>query len=1015
MHEEDPINILERNLLIHASAGSGKTYQLGNRVIGLVAQGNSPEKIVALTFTRKAAGEFADSVLTKLAQAASDSRVASELENRIGIKPIDFKQVLARVVRALPVFNLSTIDSFFAKIVRGFQYEFGITGGKFDLVEGPRATALTDEIIASVLNRKLDASTEGLQFLHAFRRATMGRENQSVLLALSHFITTWLEVYQNSNDQEWGPRALEHADVDDWEKQKHSLAQDALRGIHTLSFTHKNQEPALLATIETLRNHTIGSGSLGKSSLNSLTKSLLEAATTQSPPLEVKCNKNFILDGTTGNALYQMVMLAARCELTAALRRTRAIREVVQTYDLLCESQLRKKGLLGFSDVKHLMGAWAHNEKARLKRDEVDFRIDARYDHWLLDEFQDTSRADWNGLSPLINEAVSDEHSKSFFLVGDRKQAIYGWRGGDVNLFDEVHANYEGGITIAPMYVSFRSCPEVLELVNTVCGDSQTIHSLFGNPTPVWQWDKHVSADHLKADKMRGHAHVEIVEDEEHELSRLVEILNDLEIGKRQMTCGILLRSNDEVTKVAEYLRSHHFDVIEEGRRKPATDNQPGIVITHLLQWLANPSSYFARGVLEMSPVAPVLHDIHGNEWKVIWEKLTAAISIDGFSRSLTPIIAPLASSWSEFGRRRANDLLAALADFDATGCHSARQAADWVTRLEIAQSPGVAAVQVMTIHKSKGLGFDVVVLPHIPDDVTPATQKFVVARDNGWISETPPSWARNLIPEMRDAEKRWGASQRYEAICTLYVAFTRAKRGLYVMVKKPAKDADPNKSSLANWILRSAAKNSPSEQIIFEAGKADWVQLVDPLPTAAAKPIPAQLRPPTRKRANLTPSKAKNTNKAVTHSPTGMQFGSDVHALMEQIGWIDEAPTELPPNDAGKAVARLLASPNVAPLLKREGKSIDLYREQATDALIDGRLMTGIIDRLHLHRDKSGTVTRVEIIDYKTDAVDASHELAERYSGQMQAYQTTLQKIHPHAEVATILISVKHAELVHL
>jgi len=1015
MHEEDRINILERNLLIHASAGSGKTYQLGNRVIGLVAQGNSPEKIVALTFTRKAAGEFADSVLTKLAKAASDYRLAAELENRIGLKPIDFNQVLGRVVQALPTFNLSTIDSFFAKIVRGFQYEFGITGGKFDLVEGPRATALADEIISSVLNRKLDDSKQDREFLHAFRRATMGRESQSVLSSLREFVATWHEEYRNTNDQEWGPLALEQADVDDWEKEKHALAQAALDGIHTLTFTHKSQESALQASIETLRNHTIGSGSLGKSTLNSLTKNLLEAVVTQTPPLEVKCHKNLILDGTTGNALHKMVMLAAQCELTAALRRTRAIRDVVQTYDSLCDSQLRKKGLLGFSDVKHLMGAWSRYEQARLKRDAVDFRIDARYDHWLLDEFQDTSRADWNGLSPLINEAVSDEHSKSFFLVGDRKQAIYGWRGGDVNLFDEVRANYEGGIATAPMYESFRSCPQVLELVNTVCGDIHTIQSLFGNPTPAWQWDEHFSADHLKADKMRGHARVEIVEDEEHELSRLVEVLNDLEIGKRQMTCGILLRSNDHVTKVAEYLRSHHFDVIEEGRRKPATDNQPGIVITHLLQWLANPSSHFARGVLEMSPIAPVLRDMHGNEWKTIWEKITREISAVGFSRSIAPIIAPVALLWSEFGRRRANDLLTALADFDATGCYSARQAADWITRLEIVQSPGVAAVQVMTIHKSKGLGFDVVLLPHVPDDITPATQKFDVARGDRWISETPPGWVRNIMPEMRDAEQRWAASQRYEAICMLYVALTRAKRGLYVILKKPGKNSNPDKSSLANWIIRSAGQNPRSEEIIFESGSSDWVQLVDQLPVAEAQPACTQLTPPTQKLTSLTPSTAKNKNKASTHSPTGMKFGSEVHCLMEQIGWIDETPAQLPPSDAGKAVARLIKSPAVAMLFKRENKSIDLYREQATDAFMDGQLMSGIIDRLHIHRESAGSVTRVEIIYYKTDAVASSRDLVDRYSGQMQAYQLTLQKIYPNAEVVPILISVKHAELIYL
>ena len=70
------MNILAKNLMILASAGSGKTFQLSNRVIGLVSSGVDPRTIVALTFTRKAAGEFADEILMKLAQAARDEKPA---------------------------------------------------------------------------------------------------------------------------------------------------------------------------------------------------------------------------------------------------------------------------------------------------------------------------------------------------------------------------------------------------------------------------------------------------------------------------------------------------------------------------------------------------------------------------------------------------------------------------------------------------------------------------------------------------------------------------------------------------------------------------------------------------------------------------------------------------------------------------------------------------------------------------------------------------------------------------
>jgi ATP-dependent exoDNAse (exonuclease V) beta subunit len=166
------MNILEKNLLILASAGSGKTFQLGNRVIGLVARGVAPEKIVALTFTRKAAGEFADSVLTKLAKAASEDGAAAGLREELALPDADFAESLERVIRALPRLTLGTMDSFFAKVVRGFQYELGLTGGKFDLLEGPRAVAATDEILADILGNALEEQS-GDEFLHAFRRARL--------------------------------------------------------------------------------------------------------------------------------------------------------------------------------------------------------------------------------------------------------------------------------------------------------------------------------------------------------------------------------------------------------------------------------------------------------------------------------------------------------------------------------------------------------------------------------------------------------------------------------------------------------------------------------------------------------------------------------------------------------------------------------------------------------------------------------------------------------------------------
>lgn len=1004
------MNILAKNLLILASAGSGKTFQLGNRVIGLVAKGVAPEKIVALTFTRKAAGEFADSVLTKLATAATEEKAAAALRRDLDIPDADFRESLENVVRALPRFTLGTMDGFFSKVVRGFQYELGLTGGKFDLLEGPRAAAMTDEILSTLLGETLDESA-GDDFLYAFRRATIGKEEQGVIEGLRGFVKSWQSRYRASHGLEWGPPDLAGVRLEDWEEHKHGLAARVARGIDGIEFTRKGQREALEKVLTVITDHGIGSGSLGGAA--GLLANVMEAASTANGPLPVKYYKEFLIGGPAGDALRDLVNLAARCEMAAALSRTRAVREVVSVYDGRCERQLRRRGLLGFDDVKILMGGWATGEDARLRREAVDFRLDARHEHWLLDEFQDTSRADWTGLLPLIDEAAGDGEG-TMFIVGDRKQAIYAWRGGEVGLFDEVTERYRGGdLEVESMAESWRSCPEVLALVNQVCGDGATMRELFGEAAAKWQWDDHFSARQLTAPEKRGEARMEVVEGKwEERLERLGTLLAELGIGERPMTCGVLVRSNAKVREVADDLRARGFDVIEERRREPAKDNPVGIALEHLLKWLANPADSFSREVVEMSPLAATLRKRFGEHWQQAWEGLLGIASESGFAAMIEQVIEDCWAGWSDFGRRRAGDLMMALAGLDARGGASPQEAAEWIGRLEVSQSPGVAAVQVMTIHKSKGLGFDVVVLPDVPNDSIPSAQYFDVAEGRGWITQTPPKWARELIPEMRAAEAEWSASQRYESFCMLYVALTRSKRGLYVLLEPPSSSQDADKPSLANWLARSVdSQGQPG--VIYQSGSMDWVENF-PFANKAKEPVAMpSLAAPVARRERATPSGEGMGTDASSRQISGMRFGSEVHAAFERVRWIDESAPVFPRGEAGELVAGLLKIPTIRRLFERAGKPVELFREQPVDSILDGKWLSGVIDRIHLHRDSSGTVTGVEIIDFKTDAVDEMPALVEKYSAQMTAYRQVLEKAYPAVRVVCVLLSTRCRECV--
>jgi len=991
-------SILSKNLMILASAGSGKTFQLGNRVIGLVgSRGVDPARLVALTFTRKAAGEFADSVLSKLADCATDPEQERKLGLQIG-ESFDAGKTLARIVRALPTFQLGTMDGFFARVVRGFQYELGLTGGTFELIEGPKLEAAMSDMLTELLGAALER--EGSEdFLSAFRRATMGKEGTSVLKDIEEFLRHWHGLWKTGVKLEgWGGVSLFSSlpEVEAWERDKRSLLaalrQDGL------------PEPAL-KLLEQFELHTVGSGKISKAGV--LFERLLEAVSKEGV-IEVPFGRTSVRFSEQVSGRWREIFrLLAACELAASVGRTRAVAELVASLDDECERRLRRKGLLGFDDVKVLLGRWTKDEESRLRREAVDFRLDGHYDHWLLDEFQDTSRAEWEGMVPLLDEAATRDDG-TLFVVGDRKQAIYGWRGGDVSLFDEVGHRYGGGLATRTMPESWRSCPAVLDLVNAVCGDFAVIRDLFGEEMERrWLWEEHVSAK----PNLTGEARVEVVAKDDRE-DRLVELLREIGVGEKNLTCGVLVRTNAQVRATAVLLREHGFDVIEEGRRQPVADNAPGVALFHLVRWLADPHDAFARQVIAMSPLDAILKERHGEYWQAAWEGLLKAAREHGFAAMVEQLIEPLWQEMSEFSRRRAGDVIGALAEFDASGAGTPREAVRWITGLEIPQSPGAAAVQVLTIHKSKGLGFDVVVLPEIEDTQVPNHGDFNVARGlhggDPWLLAPPASWVRSLVSALSAAEESWADDQRYEAMCVLYVALTRAKRGLYVLlpeVPKSRKDPDEWKSP-ANWITRSAGDS-------FQSGDPSWWRDV-PNRQSAQKPSIPRLGAANPRRARATPSGTK-ADHAVTPSLEGMAFGRDVHSLFEGIGWVDDDPPKLLRGDAGSLVRELLAKPDIAAVLSRRGRNVSLFREQPVEAILNGKWLSGVIDRLHVIRGDDGKATALELIDFKTDAVERPEQLVERHAAQMAAYRDVLSKAFGDVPVSCLLLSTKLREVVAL
>ena len=189
--------------VILASAGSGKTYQLTNRFIALLARGVPPEQVVALTFTRKAAGEFLDAILEKLAEAASDPKKAAGLGEDIGFPKHsceDFTGLLRTVLRSAHRLCLTTLDSFFIRIARSLPLELGLGGDLQMLGSGSRVETARSEVFDAVFRMLQEKPETFHAFLFALKESSYGKEDLRILPIVDGFVDEHHETVLSAPD-----------------------------------------------------------------------------------------------------------------------------------------------------------------------------------------------------------------------------------------------------------------------------------------------------------------------------------------------------------------------------------------------------------------------------------------------------------------------------------------------------------------------------------------------------------------------------------------------------------------------------------------------------------------------------------------------------------------------------------------------------------------------------------------------------------------------------------------------
>jgi ATP-dependent exoDNAse (exonuclease V) beta subunit len=1053
--------IASRHEMMLASAGTGKTYALTNRFISLLAQGARPERIVALTFTRKAAGEFFDEILTKLAAAASSPARARMLADDLELAdaaPARFQGLLRELVDAIPRLRLGTLDSFFAQIVRAFPLELGLAGS-FETLEAHGARLERSRVLRRMFVRAaggLDAAQR--EFIEAFKRATFGREEKRFGPRLDAFLDDHQEVLLGAPESAaWANPARIWPQGSPWAGAPADPAP-ALRTLRDWLATAEATDgqrgwwESFLAAAE--------GWTPGANLTNELTR-ILRKALEALPELSAGAWSQKIsrrpqeLTAAAALALRDLALYIAGGEVRRRLETTRGVHAVLSQYEGAYHDTVRRSGKLTFGDVQRLLqqvrlGSGPGDAEAAAGRLAIDYRLDGGIDHWLLDEFQDTSPGQWSILSNLVDEVVQDSAGvRSFFCVGDVKQAIYTWREGEPRLFREVFNHYNaaapGTIVEGFLDQSRRSGPALIELVNGVFGNAKALEDLFPGPaSALWnaEWRTHLTA----VPERIGQAALLHAADAGARRQLTLELIRELAPLGRGLTCAVLVQTNEAAAELADFLRAHgDLPAIAEADLQVCCDNPVGSALLALVQAAAHPGDRLAWELLRMGPlgadVARLGHDRLSQE-------VLGGLHREGFARTLSlwlRRLEPALQPGDRFSRERTRQLVHAAEAFDATGSRDPGEFVEFMERHTAREPEGAEVIRVMTIHKSKGLGFDLVLVPDLEGQTLMQRREGLAVQKRpdhsvDWILDLPPGFICDHDPALSAHVRESEGAACYEQLALLYVALTRAKHGLYVITKPPGTSKSANFPRLLASTLGTAAGpisvGSLSATGSWSRGDPEWARKLKGRFEAPAT-VPA---PPLLPRSAARAASRLNARRP-SDEPTGRlpaerlfalaggreaEHGAQVHALLKTVGWADAAQRSrlasgwAAGGGPGAEAAACLLNPELARVWERPMAAAEVWLERAFDVVLDGDWVSGKFDRVILERDAAGCPSAATLFDFKTDRVEAGTDLlaaAARHAGQLAWYRRAIQALTglPSAAVAGEVVFTRICQRVRL
>lgn len=914
-----------------ASAGSGKTFTLVKeylKIILLSKKEDAYKNILAITFTNKAVGEMKSRVVETLSEFASEKpnakamAVMHAIVQETGMSVQDVKQksktIIRNIIHNYAAFDISTIDKFTHKVIRTFAHDLNLPS-TFEV------SLETDNLLQEAIDAIIAQAGDDEMLTRLLVDFTLEKTDDDKSWDVTRDIKEISKLLTNENNRN---EIIHFKD-----KQIQEFIDLKKKVIEKIKSIEKECLEAGQKAMQLINAHQLDAKSFNRGVVFGYFSKIAQGEIINNAKIE-----NYLEEGNRySKAIPNQQKEAVDSIAAELLNQFKLIHSSVKEYMLYLAflKNITPLSLLNrvsqeldkIQDEQNILSisefnAIIHNEIQNQPAPFIYERMGERYKHFFIDEFQDTSQMQWENLIPLIDNALSSEDLNqergSLMIVGDPKQSIYRWRGGKAEQFIELSKEKNPFINpekeLFHLDTNWRSYSQIIDFNNQFFAflansfEHSDYRDLYENHSRQKENDKKGGYVKLSFIPSKSEWDDEVEKDDLY-LESVLQTIEELKSkGFSYRDIVILTRKKDPGVKIATFLTEKSIPIVSSESLLLQNSSDVNLIIS-LLRFLKNGADkeskahflyYVAKHLQQELPT----HDFVAKGMEFVFEAdlenwLTSIDLSFSFQqirkKSLYEAVEIIIRTFIKPKESNAyiQDFLDRVLDRDIKNQSGISDFLDYwdnnSAKFSIPSPEGNNAIRIMTIHKSKGLEFPVVIFPFAEESYTNSPKDKLWIEPESDLIELP----KVLIDNNKNVEEfgELAASvyqqkkeeELLDNINILYVALTRAEEQLHIISSMNlTSKGEISSNNMSTFFLTFLQDNNlfDSQKKVYEWGNSEKV-------STESKKV-QELIPIALVKKNLNPNSIKIAQRESlmwgTHQQKAIEYGNVIHEILSYI-----------------------------------------------------------------------------------------------------------------------------------